>query len=147
MNDPMRPLIPQAPLPVGTPLPVRAPLAGRAPVSAAAHAPKARPDARPMRIALGAAGLAAFSALVGAIVLPPRPAVYPATYVQQQAAPAGGAGQGPIQYIQLQPGQTAPPGAVVIDPTAQPVSGAAAVPAPALKPIIIRTTQSGKVIP
>lgn len=122
------------------------PLIRTAPAPSAAQPHKAKPDARPMRIALGAAGLAAFSALVGAIVLPPRPAVYPATYAQQ-GVPAGVTGQNPVQYIQLQPGQTAPPGAVVIDPTAKPLSGAAAVPAPALKPIIIRTTQSGKVIP
>ena len=131
-------------------LPQLSPLIRRAPVPSAAHAPKIKPDARPMRIALGAAGLAAFSALVAAIVLPPRPVVFPAAYAQQ-AAPAGAGtlinGQRPIQYIQLQPGQTAPPGAKVIDPSAQPITGAAAVPPPAQKPVIIKTNQSGKVIP
>jgi hypothetical protein len=115
-----------------------------------------------MRIALGAGGIAAFSALAAAIVLPPGPAVLPATpYVQQPAA--GGpstvvATQAPILYVQLQPGQTAPPGARVI--SSSPASAAAAAAAPvaapaaarvvapvAPKPIIVKTTQSGTVIP
>ena len=56
--------------------------------------------------------------------------------------------QQPVQYVQLQPGQTAPPGAAVIDQAApQPVTIVTTVPAPAQKPIIVKTTQSGKVIP
>jgi hypothetical protein len=103
-----------------------------------------------MRVALGTAGLAAFSALATAIVLPPRPVVQAPAVYGQQAVPGGPGSvtrQAPIQYVQLQAGQTAPPGATVIDSSAQPAAGAAAAPAPALTPIIIRTTQSGKVIP
>ena len=129
--------------------PQLSPVAKRAPGPAAIHAPKSKPAARPMRIALGAAGLAAFSAIVSAIVLPPRPVVQAPALYGQQAAPGGPGSvttvQAPIQYVQLQPGQTAPPGATVVDSSARPA--AAAVPAPALKPVIIRTTQSGKVIP
>ena len=56
--------------------------------------------------------------------------------------------QRPIQYVQLQPGQTAPPGATVIDPAApQPTAVVISVPAPTQAPIVIRTTQSGRVIP
>ena len=54
----------------------------------------------------------------------------------------------PIHYIQLLPGQTAPPGAKVIDaaaPTPQVI--VKTVPAPAQKPIVVKTTQSGKVVP
>jgi hypothetical protein len=90
-----------------------------------------------MRIALGAAGLAALSALAAAIVMPPRPAVYSPPMNAQLVAPAG-------QYVQLQLGQTAPPGAMVISSSAQPVTLA---PAAVQKPVIIRTTQSGKIIP
>lgn len=116
---------------------------------------RARPDARPMRMALGAGGIAAFSALAAAIVLPPHTA--PAA-AQQQATDQGSSPTPiqvvrPIQYVQLAPGQTAPPGATVIDASAPtPITVVVTVPAPAQKaaaqtPTIIRTTQSGKVIP
>ena len=106
-------------------------------LSSTAQVLKAKPDPGPMRFALGAAGLAAFSALAAAIVMPPRPAVLQPAAVQQ-----------PVQYIQLQPGQTAPPGAKVIDPAApKPVTIVPTVPAPVQKPVTIKTTQSGKVIP
>jgi hypothetical protein len=128
------------------------------------HTPPARskPDAKPMRIALGAGGIAAFSALAAAIVLPPRPAVLPTTpYLQQPVTNLPGtvvATQAPILYLQLQPGQTAPPGAKVISssPAAAAPAAAAPVAAPAAarvaapvapKPIIVKTTQSGTVIP
>lgn len=138
------------------------------PVRASNHAPapKAKPDARPMRMALGAGGIAAFSALAAAIVLPPQPAqVIVITPPQAQVtdpAPADTPMQvvRPIQYVQLLPGQTAPPGAKVIGASAPtPVTMVVTVPAPAPKaappkpkaaaptPIIIKTTQSGKVIP
>jgi hypothetical protein len=139
------------------------------------HAPKAKPDPGPMRLALGAGGIAALSALATAIVLPPRiaPVVAPvapqqtADPQQQQAvAPQASATPiqvvRPIQYVQLLPGQTAPPGATVIDPSAPtpitmvvniaaPPAQAGAQPpaqkAPAPAPIIIKTTQSGKPVP
>jgi hypothetical protein len=140
------PILPARP-PVGPSLPPRASAPARPqPV-------KAKPDARPMRIALGAAGIAAFSAISAAIVMPPAPAVSaPMTYVQQPAPGGPGtvvAGQAPVLYVQLQPGQTAPPGAKVITSTPPPAAAAPAAPAApvAPKPIIVRTTQSGKVIP
>jgi hypothetical protein len=105
-----------------------------------------------MRLALGAAGLAFFSALGAAIVLPPRPAVLPAAGAGQAGSGTAGAAptaiQRPVQYVQLQPGQTAPPGAKVIDQAApKPVTIITTVPAPVQKPVTIKTTQSGKVIP
>jgi hypothetical protein len=146
------------------------------PVRASNHAatPKAKPDARPMRMALGAGGIAAFSALAAAIVLPPQPAqpaqVVTITTPQPQPQVTGPGPSAtplqvvrPIQYVQLLPGQTAPPGATVIGASAPtPVTMVVTVPAPAPKaappappkvkvaaptPVIIKTTQSGKVIP
>lgn len=132
------------------------------------HAAKAKPDARPMRMALGAGAIATLSALTTAIVLPPKPALtqtlqQPAVQQPLQPATAGPlATQGtvqvqrPIRYVQLQPGQTAPPGATVIPATAPtPITVVVNVPAPAQKaasggapaPIIVKTTQSGKVVP
>ena len=139
MNDETAPA-PRPLPPTGSPAMARTP-----------HTPKSKPDARPMRLALGAAGLAAFSALAAAIVLPPRAVVLPpAGAGNVVSGPAGGSNavQRPIQYVQLQPGQTAPPGAKVIDPAApKPVTIVTTVAAPAQKPVTIKTTQSGKVIP
>jgi hypothetical protein len=138
------------------------PLAGRAPAPQTARVIKNKPDPGPMRLALGAAGLAFFSALTAAIVLPPRPAVLTPPDAAQAGSSTTGSGsagsgtaggastavQQPVQYVQLQPGQTAPPGAKVIDQAApQPVTVITTVPAPAQKPITVKTTQSGKVIP
>jgi hypothetical protein len=137
--------------------------------SAQALAPKARPDARPMRMALGAGGIAALSALAAAIVLPPRSAApvsavpVSATQGQQtqaldQASPTPIQVVRPIIYVQLSPGQTAPPGATVIPASAPtPITVVVNVPAPArpkaaagqaaATPVIIKTTQSGTVVP
>jgi hypothetical protein len=143
------------------------------------HVPKAKPDARPMRLALAAGGVAALSALATAIVLPPQ---FNVLQPQSQLIDAGqqaadqlstdpSQAQPSILYIQLAPGQTAPPGAVVIDasgapaPSSQTTTGtgsggggagaaqspAQATAAPTLKPTPrptpkpIQTTQSGKV--
>ena len=136
----------------------RSPLIQRTPMaSPPAHARPGKPDARPMRLAIFAGGIAVSSALAAAIIRPARPAVVvPAVDAQPETPVATGTPivvQQPIQYIQLLPGQTAPPGATVIDPDApKPTAIVATVQAPAArpparKPIIIRTTQSGKVIP
>lgn len=118
------------------------------------HAPKARPDARPMRLALGAGGIAVLSALAATIVSPPQTTSPVTADVPQQAAVPQGTGvdvQQPIQYVQLLPGQSAPPGATVIDAAAPtPLTVVVTVTAPPQKaaaPKTIKTTQSGKVIP
>ena len=153
------------------------------------HAPKAKPDPRPMRVALGFGGIAALSALSAAIVLPPRPVTSASMAADQPTSTSSDAGSQaatssapspatsqiprPILYVQLAPGQTAPPGATVIDATAAPKAGgigsgpapitkqpatvqaaptqAAAVPVappkPAPKLIVVKTAQSGKVGP
>lgn len=135
-----------------------------------AHQPKARPDARPMRLAISAGGLAAFSALVTGIVLPPRqaPLIVQTPARTQPAAPSLAAeatpgsiqAQRPIKYVQLSPGESAPPGATVIAASAPtPITVVASVPAPRQKaasggggaaaptPVIIKTTQSGQPVP
>ena len=117
------------------------------------HVPKARPDARPMRLALSAGGLAALSALAAAIVLPPSPSLQATVDAQQAATDPPGtpiAIQQPIKYVQLLPGQTAPAGATVIDAAAPTpmtvVVDITAAPQKAPKPRVIKTTQSGKVV-
>jgi hypothetical protein len=102
-----------------------------------------------MRMALGASGIAALSALVTAIVLPPKPAAaLPVVPAYDASAPGSTIQvQRPVQYIQLAPGQTAPPGATVIDAAApKPITIVTTVPAPAQKPIVVKTSQSGKVV-
>jgi hypothetical protein len=117
----------------------------------AGHVAKAKPDPKPMRLALAAAGLASFSALLAAIVMPPGAALLPPADPQNALTPttAPSAARRAVQYVQLSPGQTAPAGATVIDAAApQPITVVTTLPpSTAQKPIIIKTTQSGKVIP
>jgi hypothetical protein len=102
-------------------------------------------------------------------VLPPHPAVpvvvvpeQPTSSVDPQPSPTDVQVVRPIQYVQLSPGQTAPPGATVIPATAPtPITVVVTVPAPAQAaakapaagkvaaptPIVVKTTQSGKVVP
>ncbi len=108
--------------------------------------PRAKPDPTSVRLAFGIGGIAAASALVTAIVRPGAPAspvvAFPAT------EPATITQQRPVTYVQLAPGQSAPPGAKVIDAKApKPITIVTQVPAPAQKTVVIRTTQSGRVIP
>jgi hypothetical protein len=118
-----------------------------------ASTPRAKPDARPMRLALSGGGIAVLSALAAAIVLPPQQSAPIVTDQQQVADPLATSiqAQRPIQYVQLSPGQTAPPGAKVIDAAAPtPMTVVVTITAPpqkAAKRVIIRTTQSGKVLP
>ena len=56
--------------------------------------------------------------------------------------------QRPVVYVQLTPGQSPPPGATVIDAKApKPITIVTRVAAPAQRTVVVRTTQSGKVIP
>jgi hypothetical protein len=106
----------------------------------------ARPDPTKLRLLLGAGGIAALSALLTAIAVPPAPAV--SAPANTPAAPATVTQQRPIVYVQLAPGQSPPPGATVIDAKApKPITIVTRVPAPAQQTVVVRTTQSGKVIP
>jgi hypothetical protein len=104
-----------------------------------------------MRMALGAGGLAALSALATAIILPPRPTTLapaahqvapqqqvPAVVPQATAveAPTSIEVKRPIRYVQLLPGQSAPPGAQVIEASAPtPITVVVTVRAPAQQPV------------
>jgi hypothetical protein len=97
----------------------------------ALRAPKARPDPTALRIGVGFTGVAAASALVTAFLtpgtaLPAQPPLVQTVAVPPQRVPHV------TRYVQLKPGQTAPPQAAV-----QP----AAVPTPRI--VTITTRQSG----
>ncbi len=118
-------------------------MAGHAPTT---QTPRKRPDPRPMRLVIGAGGLAAVSAVAAAIVAQPQPYAGPEIVtdpaVMVPATPV--IAQRPVQYVQLEPGQTAPPGARVIAadvPT--PVTVVTVVSAPVKRTVIVTTAQSG----
>jgi len=118
------------------------------------HGPKARPDPWPLRLAFGAGGIAAVSALLTAIVAPPSPAVRPQpaagtnTRGGTSETPGSISVARPVRYVQLAPGQFPPPGATVIDAKApKPITIVTRVAAPAQQTVVVRTTQSGTVLP
>ena len=95
---------------------------------------KARPDARPLRIAFGMGAVATASALITAFAASSAGTATTTvqTTVTETAGPAPSV-KHVIQYVQLKPGQTAPPKAVVKQ-------------APALPPkvvVVTTTRQSG----
>ncbi len=88
-----------------------------------------------MRLLLGLTGLAAMSAIATAIVSPPAPTDAGTTLSQVPAevVPVPSI-KHKVRYIQLKPGQTAPPSAVV-----------KAAPNPTPRVVVVTTTrQSGK---
>lgn len=116
---------------------------------------KKRPDPRPMRFAIGISGIAAAAAMATAIIRPVGG--NPASTVQVvQAEPAASDAPSVVQvehvtrYVQLLPGQTAPPGATVIAgavPSPRTIIvtvPAAKTPAPPRAPrVVVVTRQSG----
>ncbi len=91
---------------------------------------RSRPDTRPARVAFGVGSVAALSALATAIVAPPPPATTAVVVaVPPDALPSP---SHIVRYVQLKPGQTAPPQAVVRQP---------ATPKPRIVTIVTR--QSG----
>jgi hypothetical protein len=127
----------------GAPAPVGASVAARA---AEPRQPKKRPDPGPMRLALGMTGLAAATALSTLIIRPPAAAPTPATdpALPEPTSP-------PLivrhvtQYVQLKPGETAPPGASVVQkPAASPRVVIVTIPAPAPRRVVVVTRQSGQ---
>src|ERR1700690_699202 len=106
-----------------------------------------RPNPTRLRFALGSGGIAALSALLTAIVAPPS-ATSPSSPVAIPVAQSTVTQQRPIQYVQLSAGEAPPPGATVIDAKApKPITIVTTVPAPAQQPVVVRTTQSGTVVP
>jgi hypothetical protein len=93
---------------------------------------KARPDPRPMRLMIGLAGIAAASAMATSVITPPPSSASAAvvTVPDSTAQPV----QHVTKYVQLAPGQTAPPQAAVQQ-----------VPVPTPRVVIVTTTrQSGR---
>jgi hypothetical protein len=86
--------------------------------------PPNRPDPRPMRVLYGASSVAALTALTAGLVHPSPPPDALVNFDTSQAAlPAPAAAPAievrhVINYVQLLPGQIAPPGATVITPDA-----------------------------
>ena len=99
---------------------------------------KNKPDARPNRVIFGFAGLATASALATAIVVPPQPSTHQPDNVagllmtDPPMSPDGSASPRPVTYVRLQPGQSAPPGALVVDISS--LSSGASLEAPAGTP-------------
>ena len=86
-----------------------------------------------MRMLIGLTGVAALSALATAIAAPPAWSQTTTSVVQVQAVPSAPVTH-VIQYVQLKPGQTAPPSAQV-----------QAAPAATPRVVVVTTTrQSGK---
>jgi hypothetical protein len=122
-----------------------------------------RPDPRPTRFLAAISGLAAATAIAAGLIQPaPPPAddgVEPAGAVPEPAASSAPVAAVRVRretrYVQLQPGETAPPGARVVrrpDPSPRvvvvtiPAPAAAAAPAPPAAPAPVRkvrTRQSG----
>lgn len=139
---------PSASVPVARPLPprpsaARSALDGRAALPASLPARtgverKPRPDPGPLRIAVGLTGIATASALMTAFlgssagVNADTGAAVSTTDAALADAPAPSV-RHVIKYVQLQPGQTAPPKAIVKP---------AAIPKPRV--VVITTKQSGK---
>lgn len=146
-------------------------------IEAPATAPRRKPDPNPMRLMLGFAGIAAVSALTAAMVPSIAPAPVDGSDAVDAAAtdPAADAGTpgsdqaqvdvAPVQhitrYVLLQPGETPPPGATVMDPsqaaaavaatnapstsaTARPTAKPTPQPTPKPKRKVTRTRQSGQ---
>lgn len=97
---------------------------------------KPRPDPGPIRIAIGLTGMATASALMTAFLGPPAGAnagaAASATDSTVAAAPSQ-AVRHVTRYVQLAPGQTLPPKAVVQQ-----------APAPTPRVVVVATKQSGK---
>jgi hypothetical protein len=118
---------------------------------------KPRPDPGPIRIAVGLTGMATATALITAFLSPAAgttagasggatPITVASTTDPIVAAAAEPSVRHVIRYVQLQPGQTAPPAAVVQQAPAPAPATAVVKPAPTPKPrvVVVTTRQSGK---
>lgn len=109
-------------------------LYGRRARQGAALVPKRRPDPGPLRIAFGMSGIAAASAIATALMSSSGANADIATIQTVVTLPADPTPvvRHVVRYVQLMPGQTAPPKAIV-------------KPAPAPKPriVVVTTRQSG----
>jgi len=111
---------------------------------------KQKPDARPMRLGLGAGAIAALSIMAAGLVRFPvdDPAAADTGHVDQSTAQVQNVRvEKQVRYVQLKPGQKAPPGARVIEaaaPAPRVVVKTIQAAAPAAKVTKTRTRQSGR---
>jgi hypothetical protein len=94
---------------------------------------KARPDPGPLRIAIALTGMATASALVSAFLAPSAGANAGTTTTATAPDVPAASVRHVTRYVQLQPGQTAPPAASVQQ-----------APAPKPRVVVVTTRQSGK---
>ncbi len=126
----------QTPRVTGSPQVARPLPAARGDLPVPARKPK--PDPRPLRLVIGLTGLATASALLTAFLSPATGAeAGTAGTTTVTVLPAGTPDPVPVRhivrYVQLKPGQTAPPKAVVKQ-----------APAPKPRVVVVTTKQSGK---
>lgn len=101
-------------------------------------APRNKPDSGPLRLAIGMSGIALASAIATALLAPASTAAgggVTQTTVVLPVQPTPAASH-VIRYVQLKPGQTAPPQAIVKQ-----------APASTPRVVTVTTTQSGRVVP
>ena len=105
-----------------------------APGARPAPAPKRRPDAGPLRIAIGMTGIAAASAIATALLSSSGANGDVGTVQTAVTLPADPTPvvRHVVRYVQLKPGETAPPKAVVKQ-----------APAPKPRVVVVTTRQSG----
>lgn len=96
-----------------------------------AIAAKARPDSRPLRIAIGMGAVATISAFATAMSLPSGGDASSAVQTTVESPVATAPIRHVIKYVQLKPGETAPPEAVVKQ-----------APTPTPRVVIVTTRQS-----
>jgi hypothetical protein len=115
---------------------------------------KPRPDPGPIRIAVGLTGMATATALITAFLSPAAGATAGASggatpiTVATTTDPIVAVAAEPsvrhvIRYVQLQPGQTAPPAAVVQQAPAPATAVAQPAPTPKPRVVVVTTRQSG----
>lgn len=107
-------------------------------------ATRARPDPRPIRLAIAASAVAAISVMAGGLSHGSTGTATQTTAFTAPAAPIAEVAAPTPRFVFLRPGETAPPGATVIDGGAQPPTRSVAprTPSPTRRPVV-RTRQSG----
>jgi len=134
--------VPPGPAASGPPeLPARAARSGNASGGPAGRPAPQRPDPRPMRFAVAAGGIAAFSALLATISASAIPANASVVTVQQDSPADVAIVQHVTRVVKLPPGVPAPA-------NAGPNVLVTQLPAPVAKPrtVVVTTTQSGRVV-
>ena len=123
------------------------------PANPEARAPKARPDPRPMRVALGLTGLVAATAMLTAIVRPSGAGATAAPSLDPLAGASPEPTAAPLtvrhvtHYVTLKPGESAPAGARVVQkPEASPRVVIVTITAPPARQIVVNVAAPQPVV-